>query len=632
MKSTNDVNDDNLSQQREYIASFSQPTQKFSTVNLSHLTNTQVQDFHKVFGVFTPKQLPLTNRYQFEPILPSLTQMYGETLARLFAARGVVSDEMLDMTVSRLLPAGELLDLDKAAAVIDRAIDENKRILIVGDFDCDGATSTTLMVRCLRQMGADVEFLVPDRFRFGYGLTPQIVEYGVSEFNPELIITVDNGISSHDGVAKAHELGVQVVITDHHLTTKESPQAAAVVNPNQLGCTFKSKSLVGVGVAFYVMGRIAKMRKQAQKTTTSVAQYLDLVALGTVADIGVLDQNNRILVTHGLNAIKSGRCCVGILAILEQAGRDFSKITADDFGFAIAPRINAAGRMDNMRTGVECLLTDDYQEAHRLATELNRLNHSRRAIEAQMRDEATMIIDELHLENQDLPRSVSLYQDNWHQGVIGIVAGRIKERLYRPAIVFAPADTQKIGDDDLIKGSARSIAGVHIRDVIEAVAVKNPELILHFGGHAMAAGLTIKKKNFAAFSQAFYQVMQGFDETLFEEEKFTDGQLLPSDFSLAFVHALKNVSVWGNGFALPTFDGVFELLNFRILKDKHLKLTLRADGVQYPIDAIWFNYNAEHWDYRAIQVHILFTLEINEWQGNQNVQLLVKDLAVCAIS
>ena len=632
MKSTNDVNDDNLSQQREYIASFSQPTQKFSTVNLSHLTNTQVQDFHKVFGVFTPKQLPLTNRYQFEPILPSLTQMYGETLARLFAARGVVSDEMLDMTVSRLLPASELLDLDKAAAVIDRAIDENKRILIVGDFDCDGATSTTLMVRCLRQMGADVEFLVPDRFRFGYGLTPQIVEYGVSEFNPELIITVDNGISSHDGVAKAHELGVQVVITDHHLTTKESPQAAAVVNPNQLGCTFKSKSLVGVGVAFYVMGRIAKMRKQAQKTTTSVAQYLDLVALGTVADIGVLDQNNRILVTHGLNAIKSGRCCVGILAILEQAGRDFSKITADDFGFAIAPRINAAGRMDNMRTGVECLLTDDYQEAHRLATELNRLNHSRRAIEAQMRDEATMIIDELHLENQDLPRSVSLYQDNWHQGVIGIVAGRIKERLYRPAIVFAPADTQKIGDDDLIKGSARSIAGVHIRDVIEAVAVKNPELILHFGGHAMAAGLTIKKKNFAAFSQAFYQVMQGFDETLFEEEKFTDGQLLPSDFSLAFVHALKNVSVWGNGFALPTFDGVFELLNFRILKDKHLKLTLRADGVQYPIDAIWFNYNAEHWDYRAIQVHILFTLEINEWQGNQNVQLLVKDLAVCAIS
>ena len=632
MKSTNDVNDDNLSQQREYIASFSQPTQKFSTVNLSHLTNTQVQDFHKVFGVFTPKQLPLTNRYQFEPILPSLTQMYGETLARLFAARGVVSDEMLDMTVSRLLPAGELLDLDKAAAVIDRAIDKNKRILIVGDFDCDGATSTTLMVRCLRQMGADVEFLVPDRFRFGYGLTPQIVEYGVSEFNPELIITVDNGISSHDGVAKAHELGVQVVITDHHLITKESPQAAAVVNPNQLGCTFKSKSLVGVGVAFYVMGRIAKMRKQAQKTTTSVAQYLDLVALGTVADIGVLDQNNRILVTHGLNAIKSGRCCVGILAILEQAGRDFSKITADDFGFAIAPRINAAGRMDNMRTGVECLLTDDYQEAHRLATELNRLNHSRRAIEAQMRDEATMIIDELHLENQDLPRSVSLYQDNWHQGVIGIVAGRIKERLYRPAIVFAPADTQKIGDDDLIKGSARSIAGVHIRDVIEAVAVKNPELILHFGGHAMAAGLTIKKKNFAAFSQAFYQVMQGFDETLFEEEKFTDGQLLPSDFSLAFVHALKNVSVWGNGFALPTFDGVFELLNFRILKDKHLKLTLRADGVQYPIDAIWFNYNAEHWDYRAIQVHILFTLEINEWQGNQNVQLLVKDLAVCAIS
>lgn len=622
MKAFQQVNDDNLCQ----------PMQKFANINLSHLTNTQVQDFQKAFGVFEPKQLQLTYRYQNQPILPVLQQHYGQTLARLLASRGVLDDEMLDMHVSKLLPASQLLGLDKAATIIDGAIDKQQRILIVGDFDCDGATSTALMVRCLRQMGADVEFLVPDRFKFGYGLTPQIVEYGVELFDPQLIITVDNGISSHDGVAKAHELGVEVVITDHHLTTTDSPNAAAVVNPNQLGCMFKSKSLVGVGVAFYVMGRVAKIRRQAGKSTTSVVKYLDLVALGTVADVGVLDQNNRILVTHGLNLIKSGQCCLGILAILEQAGRDYSKISADDFGFAIAPRINAAGRMDNMRTGIECLLADEYEQAWRLATELNRLNQSRRAIETQMRDEAGVIIDELHLDNQALPRAISLYQDNWHQGVIGIVAGRIKERLYRPAVVFAPNDADKISEEDLIKGSARSILGVHIRDVIESVANKHPELILHFGGHAMAAGLTIKKKDFAAFSQAFYQVMQDFDQSVFQEEKFSDGQLLPMDFSLAFVHTLKTISIWGNGFAAPTFDGVFEVLNFRILKDKHLKLMLKSEGVQYPIDAIWFNYDGESWDYRANQVHILFSLEVNEWQGNQSLQLLVRDLAVCAIT
>lgn len=608
-------------------------TQKFASINLSHLTQTQIQSFHQNFNTFYPKTLQLSQRYQGQEISPEMVQHYGQTLARLFVSRGINHQDKLDMSVSKLLPAGDLLGLDKAATIIDAAIDHYKRILIVGDFDCDGATSTALMVRCLRQMGADVEFLVPDRFKFGYGLTPQIVEYGVETFCPELIITVDNGISSHEGVAKAQELGVDVVITDHHLTTKKSPEAVAVVNPNQLGCSFASKSLVGVGVAFYVMGRVAKMRKEAGKSTTSVAKYLDLVALGTIADVGMLDQNNRILVTHGLNMIRQGQCCLGILAILEQAGREFAKIGADDFGFAIAPRINAAGRMDNMRTGIECLLADDYQEAHRLATELNRLNQSRRAIETQMRDEAGSIIQGLSFgDNQDLPKAFSLYQDNWHQGVIGIVAGRIKERLYRPAIVFAPADSTKVGDDDLIKGSARSIAGVHIRDVIETVAMTNPALILHFGGHAMAAGLTIKKRDFETFSQLFDKAMQDFDDTVFQEEQFSDGELLPSDFSLAFAHAIKNISIWGNGFATPAFDGFFELINFRILRDKHLKLTLRADGVQYPIDAIWFNYDVERWDYRASQVHLLFTLTINEWQGQQSLQLMVKDLAVCAIN
>lgn len=561
----------------------------------------------------------------------SLVQQFGShTLARVFLARGVCDVSMLDTQVGSLLPAGDLAGLEEAARLIDEAIDD-KRILIIGDFDCDGATSTALMVRCLKEMGADVNFLVPDRFKFGYGLTPEIVAFGAKEFNPEVIITVDNGISSHEGVACAKELGIEVIITDHHLTTKPSPEAAAVVNPNQQGCNFGSKSLVGVGVAFYVMGRVARIRKQAGKLSTSVAKYLDLVALGTVADVGVLDQNNRILVTHGVNAIRHGRACHGVLAILEQSGRDHEKISSNDLGFAIAPRINAAGRMDNMRTGVECLLADDWSTAHTLALELNKLNHSRRAIETQMRDEANQIIQELHLnpDNQSgLPRSIILHQDNWHQGVIGIVAGRIKERLYRPTIVFAPADGDKTDDDDFIKGSARSISGVHIRDAIEAVAIAHPHLITHFGGHAMAAGLTIHKRHFDEFKTAFLKVMEDFDEMVFNEEYFTDGELSAEDFSLSFAHELKNISVWGNGFAPPSFDGVFEVLNFRVMKDKHLKLTLRSPKVQYPIDAIWFNYDEKKWDYRASCIHILYALEINEWQGSQSLQLVIKDLAV----
>ena len=630
-KDNNHLNDDDPFKQQSIKNT---GIQKFASANLSHLTNTNIQNFEHAFsnaGKFSPRHLNLVLRHTGQAP-DELADVFGYTLARILHSRQITDVSQMEMAVANLLPASDLLGLDEASQVIDRAIDEGKRILVVGDFDCDGATSTTLVVRSLREMGADVEFLVPDRFKFGYGLTPEIVMHGAELFKPQLIITVDNGISSHEGVAKASELGIDVVITDHHLTTTDSPKAVAVVNPNQRGCDFSSKSLVGVGVAFYVMGRVAKIRREAGKPTTSVAKYLDLVALGTIADVGHLDHNNRILVTHGLNAIRQGNCCVGILAILEQAGRDIHKISADDFGFAIAPRINAAGRMDNMRTGVECLLTDDWGQAHRLATELNRLNVSRRAIETQMRDEANAIIDELHLSNDHPPKALCLYQDNWHQGVIGIVAGRIKEKLYRPTIVFAPADGQKVGDDDLIKGSGRSIAGIHIRDAIEAVAMNYPDLILHFGGHAMAGGLTIKKRDFERFKTAFEQVVHAFDDDVFEQEQFTDGQLLPEDFSLHFVNALKNVSVWGNGFAPPAFDGVFSVLNFRILKDKHLKLTLRHDGVQYPIDAIWFNYDVEHWDYRASTVHLLFTLESNEWQGTQSLQLIVKDLAVTNIS
>lgn len=583
------------------------------------------------------------------------------TLARLYAGRGIMQPEELETQLSGLLPAEDLHGVTQAVRLLDAAIDEGKRILIVGDFDCDGATSTALMMRALTQMGAQVDFLVPDRFKYGYGLTPEIVELGIETYQPDLIVTVDNGISSHEGVARAQADGITVIITDHHLTTKATPPAEAVVNPNQLDCSFDSKALVGVGVAFYVLGRLAKLRREAGKPAVQVSQYLDLVALGTIADVGVLDKNNRILVHHGLNAIRQGRCCIGILALLEQAGRDPKQLHAQDFGFVLGPRINAAGRMDNMRIGIECLLTDDWGTAQRLAHELERLNRSRRQVEGEMRAQADQIIKDLEndsaadntletdLEGSDdtiiaptvktkptegagpataTKRSLVLYQDDWHQGVIGIVAGRLKESHYRPSIVFAPADTERTGDDDAIKGSARSIAGVHIRDAIEQVAEQNPELITHFGGHAMAAGLTIKRRNFDEFVIAFDKVMAELDQEVFAEQKFTDGELQASDFSLWFADELANASIWGHGFAAPIFDGVFEVLSFKILKDKHLKLSLRYPGVQYPIDAIYFNFDTDVWDYRAEKVHILFELDVNEWNGKRSLQLMVKDLAL----
>ncbi|MGO2998045.1 MAG: single-stranded-DNA-specific exonuclease RecJ [Moraxellaceae bacterium] len=576
------------------------------------------------------------------------------TLARLYAGRGITAPDELETGLSGLLPADMLHGITEAVRLLDMAIDDGQRILIVGDFDCDGATSTALMMRALTKMGAVVDFLVPDRFKYGYGLTPEIVELGIKTYQPDLIVTVDNGISSHEGVARAQANGITVIITDHHLTTKETPPAEAVVNPNQLDCNFTSKALVGVGVAFYVLGRLAKLRRDAGKSTVQVSQCLDLVALGTIADVGVLDKNNRILVHHGLSAIRQGRCCMGILALLEQAGRDPKQLHAQDFGFVLGPRINAAGRMDNMRIGIECLLTEDWQTAQRLAQELEQLNRTRRHVEGEMRAQADSIVQTLATETdieidestsdsgddlitQDVTthktshtdtRSIVLYQDDWHQGVIGIVAGRLKESHYLPSIVFAPADTEQTGEDDAIKGSARSIAGVHIRDAIEQVAERQPDLISHFGGHAMAAGLTLKRRNFDAFVDAFNEVMAQMDDDVFAEQKLTDGPLQANDFSLWFAEHLADASIWGHGFAPPIFDGVFEVLSFKILKDKHLKLSLRYPDVQYPIEAIYFNFDNDAWDYRAKKVHLLFQLDINEWNGKQSLQLMVKDLAV----
>ena len=559
------------------------------------------------------------------------------TLARVLAGRGVQDVANLDTAFNKMLPANSLTGITKAVALLDKAIDTQQKILIVGDFDCDGATSTALMVRVLREMGAKVEFLVPDRFKYGYGLTPEIVALGIETYHPDVIVTVDNGISSHAGVELAKAEGLTVIITDHHLTTQATPNADAVVNPNQLGCDFASKSLVGVGVAFYVLGNLAKVRRQANKSTTQVSRYIDLVALGTVADVGVLDQNNRILVHQGIQAIKQGRCCVGILALLEQASRQAADITAQDFGFILGPRINAAGRMDSMRIGIDCLLTDDWGEAQRLAHQLDKLNQERRQVEQGMRQQADSVLrtlenpSEQNAVNQvtQRKRSIILYQDEWHQGVIGIVAGRLKESYHVPAIVFAPADTALIEDDDAIKGSARSIEGIHIRDAIESVAQTYPELISHFGGHAMAAGLIIKRKNFEPFCKAFDEVIAGVADEVFAETLYSDGELTAGEFTVDFVDSLQTLAIWGHGFVPPIFDGMFVVQDYRVLKERHLKLWLSYPDVPFTIEAIWFNADFDAIALPAInrsvsKVHLLYELEKNLFNGQTKLQLRVK--------
>nr|WP_312539187.1 single-stranded-DNA-specific exonuclease RecJ [Moraxella sp. CTOTU47616] len=559
------------------------------------------------------------------------------TLARVLAGRGVQDVANLDTAFNKMLPANSLTGITKAVALLDKAIDTQQKILIVGDFDCDGATSTALMVRVLREMGAKVEFLVPDRFKYGYGLTPEIVALGIETYHPDVIVTVDNGISSHAGVELAKAEGLTVIITDHHLTTQATPNADAVVNPNQLGCDFASKSLVGVGVAFYVLGNLAKVRRQANKSTTQVSRYIDLVALGTVADVGVLDQNNRILVHQGIQAIKQGRCCVGILALLEQASRQVADITAQDFGFILGPRINAAGRMDSMRIGIDCLLTDDWGEAQRLAHQLDKLNQERRQVEQGMRQQADSVLRTLENPSEQnavnqvthRKRSIILYQDEWHQGVIGIVAGRLKESYHVPAIVFAPADTALIEDDDAIKGSARSIEGIHIRDAIESVAQTYPELISHFGGHAMAAGLTIKRKNFEPFCKAFDEVIAAVADEVFAETLYSDGELTAGEFTVDFIDSLQTLAIWGHGFVAPIFDGVFVVQDYRVLKERHLKLWLSYPDVPFTIEAIWFNADFDAIALSAInrsvsKVHLLYELEKNLFNGQTKLQLRVK--------
>lgn len=548
---------------------------------------------------------------------PENIQGVSPFIAQILARRGMQSEQELQLKLKHLL-APNMKGLEQAIQIMDQAIDDEKKIVIVGDYDADGATSTALMVLALRDMGATVEYLVPDRFKYGYGLTPKIADLAFTRYQPDLLITVDNGISSHAGVEQAQAHGMQVIITDHHLTTKETPKAEAVVNPNQLGCEFPSKALAGVGVAFYLLANLSSHRSKLGKSNSKVAQYLDLVALGTYADVASLDYNNRILVDAGVKRIQQNQCRAGISALLDIAGREPSELKAQDLGFVLGPRINAAGRMETMDIGIECLIAIDMQTAYPLAQQLNQLNVERRQVEAQMKQEALSELVTLQLDQADLPAALILFEPHWHQGVIGIVAGRLKEQFHRPSIVFAADD-----DGIHIKGSARSIEGVHIRDAIELIAEQHPHLVSHFGGHAAAAGLTIQKKHFEEFKQVFEQLISTMDESLFYATLWTDGELPTTTFQIDTVDLLQNLTPWGQKFPSPIFEGVFKVLDYRWLKETHLKLRLALENGQI-VEAIAFN-ASEKFEFDAMQdsVRLVYELDKNEFNGNVSLQLRV---------
>lgn len=556
------------------------------------------------------KQRPLLTRPESFQGVPSF-------VANILARRGVESEQELELKLKHLL-APTMKGLTEAVQLIDQAIDAGQKIVIVGDYDADGATSTTLMVLALRDMGAHVDYLVPDRFKYGYGLTPAIADLAFANFTPDLLITVDNGISSHEGVKQAQDHGMQVIITDHHLTTKPTPVAEAVVNPNQLGCDFPSKALAGVGVAFYVLANLSTHRKKLGKSSTVITNYLDLVALGTYADVANLDYNNRILVDAGLKRIQQHLCRPGISALLEIAGRDAATLKAQDLGFVLGPRINAAGRMETMDIGIECLLAPDLATAYPLAEQLNQLNVERRQVEGKIKQEALTELEKIQLDENTLPAALIMFEQHWHQGVIGIVAGRLKEQFHRPSIVFA-ADEDGIH----IKGSARSIEGIHIRDSIERIAEQYPHLVSHFGGHAAAAGLTIKKQHFAEFKQVFEQLIAEMDESLFTATLWTDGELPASAFQIETVDLLQNLSPWGQKFPQPIFEGIFKILDYRWLKDVHLKLRVALENGQV-VDAIAFSAIDKYkFDPMKQHVRLVYELDKNVFNGNVSLQMRI---------
>jgi single-stranded-DNA-specific exonuclease len=550
-------------------------------------------------------------------------------LRRIYLSRALNDARELHYTLDGLHPYSALSGIDAACELLCAALQERRRILIVADFDADGATSCAVAVRGLRLLGArDVRYVVPNRFAFGYGLTPEIVAVAAQQ-QPELLITVDNGISSIEGVAAARERGMQVLITDHHLPGAVLPAADAIVNPNQPADHFPSKNLAGVGVIFYVLMalrvRLREMQWFARSAVAepNLAQLLDLVALGTVADVVPLDYNNRILVSQGLARIRAGRCCAGIQALLAVAGRSARQLVAADLGFAVAPRLNAAGRLEDMTLGIECLLSDDVTRARMMAARLDQLNQERRAIEVQMQEDAIAELESLSLSEDDpqLPVGVCLFQEHWHQGVIGILASRIKDRLHRPVIAFAPANA------DEIKGSARSVPGVHIRDVLDAVAAHHPGLVSKFGGHAMAAGLSLPRQNFAAFSAAFdEEVRRHLAAEDLRGVIMSDGELVPGDLNLDMAELLRSSGPWGQTFPEPLFDGLFEIVSQRVVGERHLKLVVKIPGCDKLLDAIAFNTAEQAWPRESAQARVAYKLDVNDYRGQRSAQLLVEHI------
>ena len=548
-------------------------------------------------------------------------------LARIYAARSVTAPEQLEHALDRLLPYHGLMGISQAAALLADAVIAQQRILILGDFDADGATSCALAVRALRLLGvAHVDYLVPNRFEYGYGLTPEIVAVAAQR-QPDLLITVDNGISSVDGVRAAKAAGMRVVVTDHHLPGEQLPDADAIVNPNQRGDTFASKNLAGVGVIFYVMLALrAQLRERGwfvkrNLAEPNLARLLDLVTLGTVADVVPLDYNNRILVQQGLARLRKAQCCAGIRALLQVSNRRYERVVAADLAFAVAPRLNAAGRLEDMSLGIECLLTDSEDHALALAQRLDELNHDRREIETQMKDQALAALKTLQLnaDSPELPVGLCLFDPHWHQGVIGLLAARVKEKFHRPVIAFAPSS------DDEIKGSARSVSGLHIRDALDAVAARHPGLVQKFGGHAMAAGLTLRRADYEAFSLAFdMEVRRHLQPADLRGVLHSDGELRPDEITLDLAQLLRYAAPWGQAFPEPMFDGTFELVQHRVVGERHLKMVLRAPGEKRLIDAIAFNTSATQWPDTTRQVNAAYRVDVNEYQGKQNVQLLVE--------
>ncbi|HTO20790.1 MAG TPA: single-stranded-DNA-specific exonuclease RecJ [Pseudomonas sp.] len=558
--------------------------------------------------------------------LPDLGEL-PPLLTRLYAARGVRSAAELDKGLARLIPYPQLAGIDAAVTLLVEALERRQRVLIVGDFDADGATASCVGVLGLRMLGvAHVDYLVPNRFEYGYGLTPEIVAVALQR-QPDLLITVDNGISSVDGVAAAKAAGLKVLVTDHHLPGPELPAADAIVNPNQPGCPFPSKAMAGVGVIFYVLLALrARLREigwfaRAGLAEPNLGELLDLVALGSVADVVPLDANNRILVHQGLARIRVGRARPGLKAILEVAGKQAGRITSTDLGFILGPRLNAAGRLDDMSLGIECLLCEDEALARDMAVQLDQLNQDRKAIEQGMQREALAQLKELSAEQ--LPFGLCLFEAEWHQGVIGILASRLKERYHRPTIAFADAG------DGVLKGSARSVPGFHIRDALDAVAARHPGLISKFGGHAMAAGLSLPATNFGAFAAAFdAEVRRQLSDEDLTGRLLSDGQLSAEEFHLELARALRHAGPWGQHFPEPLFHGVFEVVQQRLVGERHLKLVVKTECGSRSLDAIAFNIDREQWPNPTVRwVELAYKLDVNEFRGQESVQLLVSHLA-----